>query len=373
RQVFKAKSRLTGKLVALKRLYLHEDDKGKEKNRDGFPITAIREIEILRSLSHPHIIELEAMIATSTGNAFFEMYMVFEYMDHDLTGILNNSAAVYGPSHIKCLASQLFLGLDYLHQKKIIHRDVKVGANLLLNNQGYLKIADFGLARRFHLDRDSGDPLEGFEYTNRVVTLWYRSPELLLGSTSYGTEVDIWSTGCILLEFFTKYPIFQGRAEIDQLELIFKLCGSPSVENWPGIKDLPWYGMMQFTPTERLLVNEFSQPSYGLSTEFVFLLDGLLTLDPSKRPTAKQALSHPWFLEEEPFACHPSELPRIEGDWHEYEGKLRKKGKAPVPPPVSVSHQVDISQTSALERNDSRSAISGSVADEGSPERRNVL
>jgi CTD kinase subunit alpha len=127
--------------------------------------------------------------------------MVFEYMDHDLTGILNNSVVVYGQEHIKCLARQLFEGLFYLHQRQIIHRDVKgifdliKGANLLLNNDGYLKIADFGLARRIHIDRDSGEPLADFEYTNRVVTLWYRSPELLLGSTSYGFEVDLWSAG----------------------------------------------------------------------------------------------------------------------------------------------------------------------------------
>lgn len=123
-----------------------------------------------------------------------DMFMVFEYMDHDLTGILNNDAVVYRLPHIKCLSKQLFKGLEYLHSRKIIHRDIK-GANLLLNNKGYLKIADFGLARRIHLDRDSGEPLQDFEYTNRVVTLWYRSPELLFGSCSYGFEVDLWSAG----------------------------------------------------------------------------------------------------------------------------------------------------------------------------------
>jgi serine/threonine protein kinase len=196
-QVFKAKHKSSLRFVALKKLYLKEDDKGKEKNRDGFPITGIREIEILRSLKHPNIVELQAMVSISSQGKM-DMYMVFEYMDHDLTGILTNNAVNYSLPQIKCLAKQLFQGLEYLHSLQIIHRDIK-GANLLLNNQGYLKIADFGLARRIHIDRDSGAPMADFEYTNRVVTLWYRSPELLLGSTSYGFEVDIWSTGFFVL------------------------------------------------------------------------------------------------------------------------------------------------------------------------------
>jgi CTD kinase subunit alpha len=192
-QVFKARRKSTLEFVALKKLYLKEDDKGKEKSRDGFPITAIREIEILRSLRHPNIVELQAMISIST-EARMDMYMVFEYMDHDITGILASNAVVFNVTHIKCLSKQLFQGLQYLHERNIIHRDIK-GANLLLNKEGYLKIADFGLARRIHIDRDSGTQTEGFEYTNRVVTLWYRSPELLLGSTNYGFEVDLWSAG----------------------------------------------------------------------------------------------------------------------------------------------------------------------------------
>ena len=124
-QVFKAKESQSNIHVALKKLYISEDDKGKEKNRDGFPITAIREIEILRSLKHPNIVELKAMISVAKENYGMDMYMVFEYMDHDLTGILNNSGVVFRVPHIKCLGKQLFKGLEYLHKQQIIHRDIK--------------------------------------------------------------------------------------------------------------------------------------------------------------------------------------------------------------------------------------------------------
>ncbi|KAJ3360053.1 kinase subunit of RNA polymerase II carboxy-terminal domain kinase I [Kappamyces sp. JEL0680] len=372
-QVFKAQNKKTGGYVALKKLYLKEDDKGKEKNRDGFPITSIREIEILRSLNHENVVKLQAIISHSTSPEHLDMYMDFEYMNHDLTGILNNAATLYSLPHIKCLARQLFKGLEYLHSKNIIHRDIK-GANLLLNNQGYLKITDFGLARRLHIDRDSGEPLEGFEYTNRVVTLWYRSPELLFGSTSYGFEVDIWSAGCIIMEFYTKFAIFQGRTEIEQLELIFKLCGSPTEENWPEAKLLPWHGLLRFPFSERILVKEFTNSSYGLTAEFVDLLDGMLSLNPALRPSARDALNHSYF-KVEPLPCepkeyatlpsHPARLPKIEMDWHEYEGKLRRKNKLPVPqappPPSSVtefSSQTRAPPTLGAEASNPRTAAS---------------
>jgi CTD kinase subunit alpha len=134
------------------------------------------------------------------------------------------------------------------------------------------------------------------------------------------------------MEFYTKSAIFQGRTEIDQLELIFQLCGSPN-EEWQGCKDLPWYGLITFQHYERKLVKEFSNGSYGLSPEFVRLVDGLLQLDPSKRLTAQQVLKHAFFCSEPPFACEPSELPKIEGDWHEYESKVRKK-KGPIAEPT---------------------------------------
>lgn len=108
----------------------------------------------------------------------------------------------------------------------------------MINNKGELKIADFGLARVFEKNR-------AHDYTNRVITLWYRPPELLLGATAYGPAVDIWSVGCIMLEFFTGKAIFNGTDEVSQLDAIYKIMGTPSVENWPTVKELPWFELVR--------------------------------------------------------------------------------------------------------------------------------
>jgi CTD kinase subunit alpha len=181
--------------------------------------------------------------------------MVFEYMDHDLTGILSQSQFTFTDAHLKSLCEQMLAGLAYLHHKGIIHRDIK-GSNILINNRGELKLGDFGLARFYHKRRRS-------DYTNRVITLWYRPPELLFGTTVYGPEVDMWSAGyiefigfarrgwltipsrCIMLELFTKRPIFQGNDEIHQLEFVFKILGTPTPERWPGVANLPWYELVR--------------------------------------------------------------------------------------------------------------------------------
>ncbi len=134
--------------------------------------------------------------------------MVFEYMDHDLTGILSQSQFTFSNSHLKSLCYQMFAGLAYLHHKGVVHRDIK-GSNILVNNRGELKLADFGLAR-FYQKRRRAD------YTNRVITLWYRPPELLFGATEYGPEVDIWSAGCVSLSLvrgikLTMYKVYHVR------------------------------------------------------------------------------------------------------------------------------------------------------------------
>jgi len=115
------------------------------------------------------------------------VYMVFEYMDHDLTGILSQQQFHFTDAHLKGLCHQMLAGVAYLHQKGVIHRDMK-GSNILIDNRGVLKLADFGLARFYQKRRR-------LDYTNRVITLWYRPPELLLGATIYGPEVDMWSVG----------------------------------------------------------------------------------------------------------------------------------------------------------------------------------
>jgi len=160
--------------------------------------------------------------------------MVFEYMDHDLTGLLERPGTKFSVAQIKCYMKQLLTGLYYCHKNHILHRDIK-GSNLLIDNKGILKLADFGLARPYTTN-EGANPL-----TNRVITLWYRPPELLLGAQAYGPAVDMWSAGCIFAELLHGKPILPGKDELEQLDLIFKLCGSPTMENWPEAHGLPWY------------------------------------------------------------------------------------------------------------------------------------
>ena len=177
-----------------------------ENEKEGFPLTAIREIMILKRLNHKNIINLLEIVTSkpsdknkNRGN----VYLVFEYMEHDLSGLLGRKFDFSVPI-IKVIMKQILLGVDYLHDNNIIHRDIK-GANILLNNRGEVKLADFGLAR-IH----NPNPNIIKQYTNRVVTLWYRSPELLLGAVNYGPAIDMWSVGCVFSELLTGVPPFRG-------------------------------------------------------------------------------------------------------------------------------------------------------------------
>ncbi|KAJ2822802.1 kinase subunit of RNA polymerase II carboxy-terminal domain kinase I, partial [Coemansia sp. 'formosensis'] len=229
-KVHKARNKETGQIVALKQMRIDMD-------REGFPITAMREIRLLKQLRHPNITQIFDVVPES-GNA---ICVVMEYMDYDLSGLISHPQWDPEPAHKKSLMQQLLEGLDFMHTRGILHRDIK-GSNLLVNQQGQVKYVDFGLARSFHHTRMQ-------ELTNRVITLWYRPPELLLGTTLYGPEVDIWSLGCVLLELFTKKPAFQGQNDIDQLEQIFKLLGTPTPAIWDSLKKLPWACYM--TPNTR--------------------------------------------------------------------------------------------------------------------------
>lgn len=171
-----------------------------------------------------------------------DCFMVFEYLSHDLTGLLNHPTFKLEEAHKKHLAKQLFEGLEYLHRRGVLHRDIKA-ANILVSNEGQLKLADFGLARFFAKRRQ-------LDYTNRVITIWYRSPELLLGETQYGPAVDIWSAACVLVEIFTRHAIFPGDGgEISQLDKIHNVLGTPTTSEWPGLVDMAWFELLR--PTEK--------------------------------------------------------------------------------------------------------------------------
>lgn len=303
-KVFKALHVYTKKLVALKRIRM-------EGERDGFPVTAVREIKLLQSLKHINIVALlEVMVEKN------ECYMVFEYMSHDLTGILNHPTFKLEAAHRKHLSKQLFEGLDYLHQRGVLHRDIKA-ANILVSSDGILKLADFGLAR-FYAKRHQLD------YTNRVITIWYRSPELLLGETQYSPAVDIWSAACVMIEIFTRRAVFPGDGgEISQLDKIYSVLGTPHKSSWPGLTDMPWFELLR--PGVRK-PNVFAEQYEDKLPPAAFkLMSEMLQYDPLKRPTAAQVLEHPYFTTESPAPRQAVELQHVDGDWHEFESKALRR------------------------------------------------
>lgn len=278
-KVFKAIHIYTKKEVALKRIRM-------EGEKDGFPVTAVREIKLLQHLrSHNVVSLLEVMVEKN------ECFMVFEYLSHDLTGLINHPTFTLTAAHKKDLAKQMFEGLNYLHHRGVLHRDIKA-ANILISNTGLLKFADFGLARFFSKSRQ-------LDYTNRVITIWYRPPELLLGETRYGPAVDIWSAACVYIEMFTKKAVFPGEGgEISQLDKLYNCLGTPTRADWPDIVEMPWFELLR--PTERK--KRIFEDVYGnvLSPAALDLVAQIFQYDPAKRPTAEEILAHPYFVSEEP-------------------------------------------------------------------------
>ncbi|KAL6452937.1 CTK1 CTD kinase subunit alpha [Candida maltosa Xu316] len=304
-KVYKAKHKITSEYVAMKKLRL-------ESEKEGFPITAIREIKLLQSFDHENVVGLLEMMIESN-----QIYMVFDYLDHDLTGLLTHPDLKLEECHRKFIFKQLMEGLNYLHKKRIIHRDIK-GSNILLDNIGRLKIADFGLARPMKIVNDDEKP----DYTNRVITIWYRPPELLLGATDYGREVDVWGVGCLLIELYCKLAAFRGMDEISQLCKIFNIMGTPTLEDWPEIDRLPWFEMLK---PKINVKSKFAKKYQDVMTLPAFkLAESLLELNPAKRPTAEDALEHEYFKEDpqpEPLYF----LKEIKGEWHEFETKKRRR------------------------------------------------
>ncbi|XP_057792438.1 probable serine/threonine-protein kinase At1g54610 [Salvia miltiorrhiza] len=307
--VYKGRDLLTNKYVALKKVRFDNMDPESVK-------FMAREILILRRLDHPNIIKLEGLVTSRTSSS---LYLVFEYMEHDLTGLASLPGVRFTEPQVKCYMKQLLSGLDYCHSNGVLHRDIK-GSNLLINNHGVLKIADFGLASYF--DNHNKIPL-----TSRVVTLWYRPPELLLGATQYGVAVDLWSAGCILGELYAGKPIMPGRTEVEQLHKIFKLCGSPSEDYWRKSK-LPHSPVFKpIQPYRRRIADTFKDRHDAA----VRLMEILLSVDPSDRGTAASALESEFF-KTNPVACDPSSLPKYppskEIDAKLREEEARRKGAA---------------------------------------------
>ncbi|NXP40451.1 CDK10 kinase, partial [Leiothrix lutea] len=257
--VYRARDTLTDETVALKKVRM-------DNEKDGMPISSLREITLLLQLQHPNIVELKEV-----------------------------TAPVLCPQ-VKCIILQVLKGLQYLHENYIIHRDLKV-SNLLMTDKGCVKIADFGLARTYGMPPKPMTP--------KVVTLWYRAPELLLGMTTQTTSIDMWAAGCILAELLAHKPLLPGTSEIHQIDLIVQLLGTPNENIWPGFSKLPL--ATQYT-LRKQPYNNLKHRFPWLSEAGLRLLNFLFMYDPKKRATAKDCLESSYF-KEKPLPCEPELMP----------------------------------------------------------------
>ncbi|KXJ14804.1 cyclin-dependent kinase 2 [Exaiptasia diaphana] len=269
--VYKAKEKDTGRVVALKKIRLDSES-------EGVPSTAIREISLLKELSHPNVVNLFDVVHSKNS-----LYMVFEFVNQDLKKYMDSlPASGMNMALVKSYLYQLLSGIAFCHSHRILHRDLKP-QNLLIDKNGAIKLADFGLARTI------GVPVR--TYTHEVVTLWYRAPEILLGTRYYSTPVDVWSLGCIFAEMITRRALFPGDSEIDQLFRIFRTLGTPDDNIWPGVSDMPDYKKS----FPKWPVQSLNNVIPSLQDSAIDILQQMLTYEPNTRISAKLAMNHEFF------------------------------------------------------------------------------
>lgn len=265
-----------------------------EITKEGFPIAALREINVLRTLSHPNILSVKEMVVGDSPQAVF---MVMEHMEMDLRDACENLTEPLTQGELKRIMQQVLSALEMMHSHNYFHRDLKT-SNILVARSGKVTLCDFGLTRTFDDPRRS-------DYTPLVITLFYRPPELLMGTTTYGPEVDIWSVGCIFAELITREQLFIGNGEIDQLSKIFSVLGPPSEDNWTGFSKLKhanalrWSGPKRSRLREKFPANMFEGKTF-LAPNGFRLLESMLSLDPAKRITAEAAVGDDYFSEAPP-------------------------------------------------------------------------
>lgn len=272
--VYEGEDRSSGKIVALKQVTFN--DAG-----EGVPSTTLREVAILKSLVHPNIVRLEDVVQLAN-----KVYLVFELLESDLKVYIDSMKGHQITSSMLRLTQsyvyQLLLAINFCHSHRFLHRDIKP-ANILIDGRGNLKLADFGLGRAHSMPVSS--------YTHEVVTLYYRAPEILLGSPVYSTPVDVWSVGCIFAELVTGDPLFKAASEIDLLFRMYRTLGTPDETIWPGVSKFPEYKPEHpCWRAQDLKAFVGNLPSTG-----AHLLARLLVYNPSRRITASEALKHPYF------------------------------------------------------------------------------
>lgn len=298
--VYKARDKQTDQEVAIKKIKVGN----MQEAQDGVNRTALREIKLLQELNHENVIALLDVYGKDSS-----ISLVFEIMVADLEQIIHQRKIFLSFAHIKSYILMTLKGLEYLHQNWILHRDLKPN-NLLLDSKNILKIADFGLARTF------GSPSR--IYSHQVVTRWYRAPELLYGSRMYGTGIDIWAVGCILAELFKREALFPGDSDLDTLDKIINVLGTPNEKNWSGVTELPDY--VEFNDVS--VGQPFSERFSALQQDAIDILESMLKLCPTDRCDCTEALKMPYF-KSEPYPTAPEYLPRLEDEKEEQEEEAK--------------------------------------------------
>ncbi|NXW28801.1 CDK17 kinase, partial [Phaetusa simplex] len=261
--VYKGRSKLTENLVALKEIRLEHEE--------GAPCTAIREGDNFFFFSY---LEFQILL---------DFFLTKVLLDKDLKQYMDDCGNIMSMHNVKLFLYQILRGLAYCHRRKVLHRDLKP-QNLLINEKGELKLADFGLARAKSVPTKT--------YSNEVVTLWYRPPDVLLGSSEYSTQIDMWGVGCIFFEMASGRPLFPGSTVEDELHLIFRLLGTPCQETWPGISssdEFRNYNFPKYKPQP--LINHAPR----LDTEGIELIAKFLQYESKKRISAEEAMKHAYF------------------------------------------------------------------------------
>ncbi|KEH33917.1 putative protein-serine/threonine kinase CMGC-CDK-CDK7 family [Medicago truncatula] len=283
--VFKAIDTQTGQMVAIKKIRKRIDEP-----LDGVNFTALREIKLLKELKHPNIVDLIDVFQYKQN-----LHLVFEFMETDLEAVIRDRNIFLSPADIKSYLLMILKGLAYCHKKWVLHRDVKPN-NLLIGQNGQLKLADFGLSQIF------GDP--DHEFPDQAFARWYRAPELLFGAKKYGSGVDVWATACVFAELLLRRPFLEGSTDTHQARKIFTAFGTPSPSQWPDMMYLKYYVQEKYiaAPPLRSLFPMASDDALDL-------LSKMFTYDPNARISVQKALEHRYFSSV-PLPTDPEKLPR---------------------------------------------------------------